>query len=60
MHATADELVILMRDDAGTDVRSTNWDETAANFNRFAPGTDLGPFSPSCPVATSPCRTGVM
>jgi len=49
MHATAEDLTVLMHDDAGTDVRSTDWDAMAANFNRFAPGTDLGPLLAQLP-----------
>lgn len=49
MHASADDLTVLMHDEAGTDVRSTDWDSMAANFNRFAPGTDLGPLLAQLP-----------
>ncbi len=49
MHATADDLTVLLHDDAGTDLRSTDWDTMAANFNRFAPGTDLGPLLAQLP-----------
>ncbi len=49
MHATADDLTVLMHDDAGTDVRSIDWDAMAASLNRFAPGTDLGPLLAQLP-----------
>ena len=49
MRATADDLTVLLQDDAGTDLRSTDWDAMAANFNRFAPGTDLGPLLAQLP-----------
>jgi len=49
MHATAEDLTVLLHDDAGTDVRSTDFGAMAANFNRFAPGTDLGPLLAQLP-----------
>jgi len=49
MRATANNLTVLLQDEAGTDVRSIDWDDMAANFNRFAPGTDLGPLLAQLP-----------
>ena len=42
MHATPEALTDLLHDEGGTDARS-DFDEMAANINRFARGTDLGP-----------------
>ena len=49
MHATTDDLSVLLQDDSGTDVRSIDFDSMAANINRFAPGTDLGPLLAQLP-----------
>ena len=49
MHATTDDLNVLLHDEAGTDVRSIDFDTMAANINRFAPGTDLGPLLAQLP-----------
>ncbi|MGB7818926.1 MAG: hypothetical protein WBL35_09375 [Ornithinibacter sp.] len=49
MHATTEDLTVLLQDEAGTDVRSIDFDEMAANINRFAPGTDLGPLLAQLP-----------
>ncbi len=49
MHATTEDLTILLQDEGGTDVRSIDFDEMAANINRFAPGTDLGPLLAQLP-----------
>ena len=48
MHATADDLTVLLHDDAGTDVLSTDWDDMAANFSRVRPRHR--PRSPSRPA----------
>ena len=49
MHATTEGLTVLLQDEGGTDVRSIDWDAMAANINRFAPGTDLGPLLAQLP-----------
>jgi hypothetical protein len=49
MHATTEDLTVLLQDEGGTDVRSIDFDEMAANVNRFAPGTDLGPLLAQLP-----------
>ncbi len=49
MHATQENLTVLLQDDSGTDVRSIDFDDMAANINRFAPGTDLGPLLAQLP-----------
>ena len=49
MHATAEDMNVLLHDEGGTDVRSIDFDTMAANINRFAPGTDLGPLLAQLP-----------
>ena len=49
MHATTEDLTVLLQDEGGTDVRSIDFDAMAANINRFAPGTDLGPLLAQLP-----------
>jgi len=49
MHATTEGLTVLLQDEGGTDVRSIDFDAMAANINRFAPGTDLGPLLAQLP-----------
>ena len=54
MHATTEDLTVLLRDESGTDVRSIEFDQMAANINRFAPGTDLGPLLAQLPGGDCP------
>ena len=49
MHAASEDLTVLLQNDEGTDVRSVDFDQMAANINRFAPGTDLGPLLAQLP-----------
>jgi hypothetical protein len=44
MHGTADDLEVLMADEAGGSVRSAVWGDMATNINHFAPGTDFAPL----------------
>lgn len=36
MHATAEDLTVLLHDESGTDVRSIDFDTMAANINRHS------------------------
>jgi hypothetical protein len=49
MRATPDDMTTLMEDGTGTSVRGADWDDMAATFNRFSPGTDLGPLLSQLP-----------
>jgi hypothetical protein len=42
IHATTEDQNVLLRDEGGTDVRSIDVDQMAANINRFAPGPTAG------------------
>lgn len=44
MHGTANDLEVLMADEAGGSIRSAEWGDMATNINRFAPGTDFAPL----------------
>ena len=54
MHATVNDLDVLMQDGAGGSLRGTDWDGFATNINELAPGTDFGPLLAQLPGGDCP------
>ena len=54
MHATVNDLAVLMQDGQGGSLRGTDWHGLSANINKLVPGTDFGPLLAQLPGGDCP------